>query len=543
MNRCIRRYFTATLAAALVAPLVAQPQQTTINPPPPAARRAPAQPRARKPKLVVLLAIDQFRYDYLTRFRPEYEAGLARLLGGGAVFTNAHYEHFPTVTAVGHSTMLSGATPSISGIVGNAWFDRETGKQVTSVSDDSTLQLGGAANRQGASPRRLLVSTVGDELKMANGKSRVIGISSKDRSAILPGGRMADGSYWFDTQTGEFVSSTYYFPALPQWVTRFNAAKHAEKYLGGSWKPFDSKSNGKLFESFGTKADPAFYSRIDRSPQGNELLVLFAEAAIDAEALGLDDYTDVLTISFSANDRIGHSLGPDSPQVRDISIQTDRIIGQLLTTLDRKVGAGQYVVVVTADHGVAPMPELMRQRKMPGGRMPEELVRAKVQEALAVKYGPGQWVVGYSGPAPYLNHALIQEKKLDLAEVQNLAADTVRQIPHIFRVYTRSQLTTGGVNEDLVDRRVRNGFHYKRSSDLFIVAEPYWLFEKGGTSHGTPFNYDSHVPLIFYGPGIKAGRYHGRVAVNDIAPTLATMLEVETPSGAMGRVLDEMFSR
>jgi hypothetical protein len=497
----------------------------------------------KKPKLVVAITIDQFRYDYLNKFRASYTGGLARLLDQGAVFTNAYYEHFPTVTAVGHSTILSGATPSISGIVGNEWYDRETGKQVTSVSDDTVDLLGSDAGKGGASPRRLLVSTIGDELKMANGKSKVVGLSSKDRSAILPVGRMADGAYWFDVSSGNFVSSSFYFKQLPDWVVRFNQNRVVDQWAGRDWTAFDAKGETKPFLKLPQKGEKNYYNLLDRSPFHNDLLELFAEAALDGEQLGSHDVTDVLSVSFSANDRIGHAVGPDAPQVRDIAVWTDRTLGRLLDFVDKKVGAGNYVAFLTADHGVAPLPEVMRDRRMPGGRIPEGAVLNAVQGALATRYGAGDWVVGKSGPAPYLNYKLIREKKLDLEEVENTAAAAVRELPHIYRVYTRWDLRRGNALDDMVDRRVRAGFHYQRASDLFIVSEPYWLFEASGTSHGTPYNYDAHVPIVFLGMGIKPGRYDMRIAVNDIAATLATMLDIEPPSGSSGRVLTEMLQQ
>jgi hypothetical protein len=501
-----------------------------------AAAAVPAAP-APKPKLVVNIAIDQFRYDYLTRFQSHYTGGLKRLLDRGAVFTNGYYEHFPTVTAIGHSTMLTGATPSVSGIVGNEWYDRESGKQVTSVSDDESVLLGGKG--RASSPKRLLVSTVGDELKIARGpQAKVIGISSKDRSAILPAGRMADGAFWFDTSSGNFVSSTFYFQALPAWAEKFNASRVSQQWLGKEWVPDEG---GKPFLALGAKADRTYFNNLDRSPFSNDLLIAFAQAAIEGEDMGSDDIPDLLSVSFSANDRVGHSLGPDSPQVRDISIQSDRTLGRFFEYLDKRVGPDNYLVVLTADHGVAPMPEMMQSRRMPGGRMPEGVVLRAIENALTQRWGEGPWVIGKSGPAPYFNLETIHAKKLTREEVEEAAAAAVREVPHIYRVYTRTQLRRGNVLDDFVDRRVRNGFHYQRASDLFVVSEPYWLFEAAGTSHGTPYNYDAHVPVVFMGPGIRAGRYHKRVAVNDIAPTLATVLDVENPSGSSGRVLDEMF--
>jgi predicted AlkP superfamily pyrophosphatase or phosphodiesterase len=501
---------------------------------------------AKKPKLILTIVIDQFRYDYLTRFRTDYKGGLARLLDHGAVFTSAHYEHFPPVTAVGHSTVLSGATPSLSGIVGNEWTDRETWKEVTSVSDDRTHIVGGS-KEVGASPRRLLVSTVGDQLKMANnGQSKVIGVSIKDRSAILPGGRMADAAYWFEPATGNFVSSDYYFEALPLWAAKYNDSRSVNKYLGRGWVPFDAKPGATPYTTLPSQPDKKFYDALERTPYGNEIIEQFAEAALDGEKLGRNSSTDILTVSFSSNDRIGHTLGPDDPQIRDISIQTDRIIGQLIQFAESKAGAGNVLVILTADHGVSPIPAVNEKRRMPGGVLSYDTIRKKLQSALSARYGDGDWVVSKAAlQTPFLNRPLILSKKLDETEVQNTAADAIRAIPHVARVYTRSQLLRGALLDDVVDRRVRRGFNAERSADLFIVAEPYWVIQKEatGTTHISPYNYDTHVPVILMGPGIKPGRYNAKIEVNDIAPTLANMLDVEVPSGSVGRVLDEALEK
>ncbi len=484
-----------------------------------------------KPKLVLAIAVDQFRYDYLTRFRDQYNGGLARLLTRGAVFVNARYEHFPTVTAIGHSTFLTGATPSMSGIIGNDWYDREAGKSVTSVSDDSVRVLGGEGDG-GASPRRLLVSTVGDELKIAHdGRPRVFGISIKDRSAILPSGHMADGAFWFDQKTGRFVSSTYYFADLPAWVKDFNAGNPAGQYRGAAWL------NRKMPD-----VPEKLYPAIPSSPFGNELIESLAERAMQSEQLGKRGETDLLALSFSSNDFIGHAFGPDSPEVREISLRTDRLFDKLFRFLDAQVGMQNVLVVLTADHGVAPLPEIAAGRKMPGGRMPAGSIRDTVEAALTAKYGPGKWILSPSEHSLYLNLDVIREKKLDRADVDRTAAQAALTIPHVFRVYTREQLMNGEALEDQVGRRVMNGFYVRRSADVYILLEPYWMFSARGTTHGTTFSYDAHVPVIFMGSGIKAGRYYEPVAVNDIAPTLAAILDIETPSGSVGRILSDIFT-
>lgn len=522
-----RRTFTALAACTILACLI------------------PAQPKnePKKPKLVIGIVIDQFRYDYLTRFRADYSGGIGRMLTRGAVFTNAFYQHFPTVTAVGHSTVMTGATPSISGIIGNEWFDRESAKQVSSVSDPLEKRLGGKPG-EGASPRRLLVSTLGDELKTASrGKSRVVGISIKDRAAILPSGHYCDGAYWFDGETGNFVSSTFYFADLPGWAKAFNASRRPDHYVNAEWKPLVPSPEYPAFsKKMAGALGPSFYGALEGSPYGNELIEEFAEQAIEGEQLGRHAGTDVLTVSFSSNDYVGHELGPDAAEVRDMAIRVDRTIGKLFEFVDRRVGLAETVVVLTGDHGVPQVPEVLAERKMPGGRLSGKTITEAMNTALTERFGDGKWIVGYTGPAPYFNRELIRSKKLDETEVERVAADVVARLPHIFRVYTREQLSRGAFADDEIARKVVNGYFPSRASDLFIMEEPYWIQAAHGTTHGSPFGYDSHVPVIFMGPKVKAGRFDANVAPNDIAPTLATMLDVETPSGSVGRVLEEMLT-
>jgi len=491
-------------------------------------------------RMVLLIAIDQFRYDYLTRFREEYNGGLDRLLKNGANFVNTNLEHYPTVTAIGHSTMLTGATPKISGIVGNDWYDRESGKSVTSVSDDSTRLVGGSPGA-GASPRRLLVSTVGDEIKRAHrDHAKVIGISLKDRSAILPSGHMADAAYWYDNKTGDFVTSTYYFQELPPWVQAFNKRHSAETYAGMEWR-FDNTSPSGLFK-MPTEIGPKLAAAVYSSPFGNTMLEQFAEETISQEKLGQRDSVDLLTVSFSSNDAVGHSFGPDSPRVHDMCIRTDRELGQLFAYLDHLVGMEHVLVVLTADHGVMPMVEQLQQDRMPGGRMAEPTLFDPLRHALEARFGTGEWLLSTAGTSPYLNRKLISEKGLDPREVERVAAVAIAGVPHVARVYTREQLLMGQVSGDKLSERIVRSFNNVRSGDLEVLLEPYWIRGGTGTTHGTPYSYDSHIPLIFMGPGIKTGRYARPAALNDVAPSLATLLDIETPSGSVGRPLAEMMS-
>jgi hypothetical protein len=494
-------------------------------------------------RLVLLIAVDQFRYDYLTRFRTDYSAGIKRLLTDGAVFTDANLEHYPTVTAIGHATMLSGATPAVSGIIGNDWFDRATGAVVTSVSD-ATVKLLGSTTDLAASPRRLLVGTLGDELKMASrlprgarDGPRVFGVSLKDRSAILPVGRGADAAYWWDTATGAFVTSTYYVGDLPEWVRRFNERKPADAHAGASWQALSPPSVS--LGTFPAERGTALYNAVYGSPFGNELLLEFAGALLTRERLGTDDATDVLSVSFSSNDSVGHTYGPDSPQVRDIAIRTDRTIGRLLNQIDDAVGLQHTLVVFTADHGVAPLPELLRERSLPGGRMTTRELFEPVQQALAARFGAGQWLLATAGSSPYLNDDLIAKLQLDASEVRRVAAAAVARVPHVARVYTRDDLLRGDVPDDRIGSRVLRGFNAQRSGDLEIILEPYWIRQAQGTTHGTPYGYDAHIPLILMGRGVRAGEYSDHAALNDLAPTLATLVGVEIPAGSAGRVLSE----
>jgi predicted AlkP superfamily pyrophosphatase or phosphodiesterase len=491
-----------------------------------------ASAQAPKPKLVLTIVVDQFRYDYLTRFRAGYNGGLEELLTKGAVFTNARYMHYPTVTAVGHSTVLSGALPAISGIIANEWYDRATKKNVSSVSDTKEKLLG--AEGEASSPRKLLVSTLGDEMRVVNANSKVIGISLKDRAAILPSGHMANGAYWFDNKSGGFVSSTFYFKDLPDWVKAFNGSKAADKYAGTEWM-------GKKFLPAGEKLNESLAA----SPWGNELIEAFAEHAVESEQLGKRGLTDLLTVSFSSNDYVGHAVGPDDPEVQDMAIRTDLLLRKLFAYLDKQVGMKDVLVVFTADHGVAPVPEVTQKRNMEGGRIPSGAVAKAVQSALEAKFGAGTWIEKLfdGGAMIYLNLDLIHEKNLDRAEVDRVAAEAARTVPHIFRAYTREQIMSNQTGTDVASQDVQNGFFPARGEDIVVIQEPYYLFGASGTSHSTPFGYDTHVPVIFMGPGVKAGKYYGSIAVNDIAPTLATMLSVEIPSGAAGRVLAEMFTK
>jgi hypothetical protein len=387
-----------------------------------------------------------------------------------------------------------------------------------------------------------MVSTVGDELKMAHPESRVVSMSFKDRSAILMGGRMADVALWWDTETGAFVSSTWYSTQLPGWAAAFNATRPADAWVGEEWRAYTGNGEeGRLLGRLPDAPGPGYYAGVYNSAFGNDLLVGMALAALKGEALGTREATDILAVSFSCNDAVGHGRGPHSAQVRDVTVRTDLALGDLLEAIDQQVGLSRTLVVVTADHGVAPVPEQMNAWRMPGGRFSRgELVNA-ASAALQKAFGKGEWLEGRAGSALYLNRELIEKKKLDPAAVQWVVARGIEAVPPTWRAYTRQQLLEGRVPPDPWSRRVLLSFHRERSGDVEILLEPYWMSSKAGTTHGTPYSYDTHIPLMFMGPGIRPGVYHDTVVLNDLAPTLTTMLGVETPSGSSGRALSEIL--
>jgi predicted AlkP superfamily pyrophosphatase or phosphodiesterase len=524
------------------------------------ASQRPAE-RARKPRLVLGIVIDQFRYDYLTRFEDLFgEGGFRRLLMHGAVFTNANYIYVPTVTAPGHATFMSGSAPAFHGIIANEWFERETDRRVESVTDDSVKPLGGKTS-ESRSPRRFVGSTLGDQLKLASaGKSKVIGIALKDRAAILPAGKGANGAFWYDDKSGEFVSSTYYFPDLPSWVKQFNQAHLADKYFNKKWEKLlpesayeRSQPDDSPFEKyrFGTKfpyvinggeskIGPKFYEQLDESPFANDYVVTFAKAAIEAEGLGQDEYTDLLTVSFSANDLVGHNFGPYSQEVEDMALRVDRSLADLFSYVDRKVGLANTIIVFTADHGVAPIPEHAQAVGLGGGRIDVKTITAAAETALDDRFGQDNWIRETVAGNIYLDYKTLERRHAKRDEIESVACEAVTKVVGVAECYTRTQLLAKQLTPGLISTRVLNDFYPERNGDVLFILKPYYMTRTGdGTTHGTPYSYDTHVPVIFYGYGIVPGSYSAVSSPSDIAPTLANVLKIEPPSSVVGRVLTE----
>ena len=573
------RFLVAVLTISLLASTITLGQ-----------RRAQGDVPPKRPRLVLLIVVDQFRYDYLERFGDLFAPnGLRRLMRQGASWTQSHYDHFPTYTAPGHGTMMTGAYPAETGIIGNEWLDRATGKRVTSVTDDTVELLGGGQNELASSPRRLLSSTLGDELRLVtNGRSKVIGISVKDRSAILPAGRHANGAYWFSTWSGNMVSSTYYFKELPGWVTEFNKGKPADKYFGAKWERLLSEAeylkragpDNPSWENVGsasgdTNAFPhtitggattpgrVFYNALEYSPFTNDILINFAQMAIVAEKLGQDDDTDVLTLSLSANDYVGHRFGPYSQEAMDVTLRTDLKIAAFLDVVQFWVGLPNTLVVLTADHGVSPIPEQAAALGLGGARLKTADLFATIRTAISARYNPqakspdpsADYLLksNESGPPRelfingnlYFNYEALKRDNINVEEFSQIVVSAALAFPGVARCFSRTQLQRGATSiTDPIERRVLHGFHPARSGDVVIITEPYkYLGDSINATHGSAYSYDTHVPTIIMGSGINPGRYIEPASPADIAPTLSALLRVTPPSNATGRVLIEAIKK
>lgn len=562
-NKTIARFIVVLLLAVMLLPRSGDAQRQT--PTRPSASRATVA----KPRLVLMIVVDQFRYDFLERFGDLFgNGGFKRLMNDGALFTNANYDYVPTFTACGHAAISGGSVPALNGIVGNAYFDRESGRVRVMVADDSAHLVTGKAISEGggaASPRTFIGTSIGDQMRLAsNFQSKVVAASLKDRSAVLPGGQRPNGAFWFSEADGEMVSSDYYFKELPAWVKKFDAGDRVDKYFGMKWErllpaeaykraqaenlPSQRSSLGARFPYVVTggeeKPGPRFYSAFTTTPFASEYLSEFAKSAVDAESLGADEYTDLLSISFSAPDLAGHYYGPDSQEIVDTYVRLDRVIADLLNYIDKKVGLANTIIAVTADHGVAPVPEYMRSKGFDAGRLSGREVSDTANKALVARFGEGKWVIGFVNDQLYLDQKLIFEKKVDPADAERVAGEAALAAAGVVNYFTRTQIVAGQMPTGPVARRVTNGFNRERSGDVWLIAKPFWFFAEGElpTTHGSAYNYDTHVPIILYGAGVRAGRYNGDCSPSDIAPTLAALLGVEPPSNLTGRVLVEALA-
>lgn len=505
-----------------------------------------------RPKLVVGIVIDQMKFEYLPRFWGKFgESGFKRLVGDGYLFANHHYDYVPTYTAPGHASIYTGTTPAVHGIVANDWYDRTANKLVSAV-EDASVQTVGADDAAGrVSPKNLLSTTVTDELKRLTPQAKVVALSIKDRSAILPGGHLADYAFWYDSGTGGFVTSTWYMDELPQWVRTFNERKLAHEYSRAVWEPLlpigeyteSDEDDAPWEDPFDDERAAVFPHRMNgslvriiTSPFGNELLGAFAKAAVQALKLGEDDTPDFLAISFSSPDYVGHRFGPRSVEIQDIYLRLDRELAGLLSFLDEEVGEGNYLVFLTADHGVVEFPQSLRQRGLPGGKFDNARMVQQLQQHLAQKYGEGEWISRYVNQQVYLNRELIAQRELSLTSVQNEIATLLRIFEGVVATNTSHNYATMAYSAGL-ESFYQRGFFFGRSGDVFVHLGSGWLDSVEPTSHGSPYNYDTHVPLVFYGWRIPRGKTSRRTVTPEIAPTVSWILGIPFPSGSEGRIL------
>ncbi|MEM9338868.1 MAG: alkaline phosphatase PafA [Bacteroidota bacterium] len=517
-----------------------------------------------QPKIVVGIVIDQMRQDYLYRFFHQFsDGGFKRLLKEGYSFKNAHYNYVPTYTAPGHAAIYTGTTPAYNGIIANNWFSREKGRSVYCVADETVSGVGGADKSGKMSPKNLQVSTITDELRLAsNFQSKVVGVSIKDRGSILPAGHNPTGAYWFDSNTGNFMTSTYYLDQLPKWAKSFNRKRLVIKYLNQDWLPLlpmeqytSSTEDDVAYERAFKGQDKAVFpyslkgltesnglGLIRTTPFGNTIVLDMAMAAIEGEELGMDSFTDFLAVSFSSTDYVGHAFGPNSIELQDTYLRLDLEIKRLLDYLDSKFEQ-EYLVFVTADHGVVNVPLFLSDNKLSGGYLnvknTDTFLQEKVQEAL----GEGEWIIHASNDQLFLNRELINERKLALGDVQEIVKNIALQIPEVTEAYTATELAKRN-GTSLVRQLMENGFNTKMSGDVVTRLKAGYIddgYGKAGTTHGSGYAYDTHIPMLFYGWNIPKGQSVRKVAITDIAPSLSMLLNTSLPNATTGQPLFELF--
>jgi predicted AlkP superfamily pyrophosphatase or phosphodiesterase len=518
-----------------------------------------------RPKLVVGIVVDQMRYDYWYRYFDKYsEGGFKRLLRDGFNCRNHHYHYAMTVTAAGHAAVYTGSIPAISGMVANEWFDQKLGRTVYCV-DDSTVQTVGSTNPKAGkmSPKNLLVSTITDQLRIGtNFQSKVVGVAIKDRGSILPAGHTANAAYWFDTKTGNWITSDYYMKDLPNWVKNYNARKRPSELMQLGWKPLlpldqytESTADNKPYESklVGTTSPTLpqdlagvagdAYGILATTPHGNTITKEIALEALKNEDLGKGTATDFLAVSFSTPDYVGHAFGPNSVEEEDTFLKLDQDIAEMLKAFDEQVGKGNYMVFLSADHGVMDVPGFWKEHKLPAGILDVAKMNSNLKEKLKATFGEGEYVRSTDNYQIYLNHQTLSDKKISVEDITKIARELFLPLDGVAEVVNLREIGKANLNDYLLTL-YKNGTHAKRSGDVQIVVEPGWFAGRlTGTTHGTPYNYDTHIPLLFYGWGIEKGETFERTAVADTAPTVAAMLKILEPSGSVGKVIQAVMKK
>jgi arylsulfatase A-like enzyme len=493
-----------------------------------------------RPKLIVIIVIDQFRGDYPERYRDRFvENGFRLFLDRGAAFVNCSYDYANTHTAPGHATLFTGAYTDGHGIGANAWWnpDPEHPGLVTSVSDPATRLVGAAG--EGASPHNLRADTLGDELKLSTGgRSRVFAISLKDRSAVLPGGFAADAAYWIDHQTGAWITSSYYMKELPAWVQKLDQEKPAEKYWNREWKD----ASGQVLRTTAPQSGKGFYDIVGATPFANDYQFDFARELVAHEKLGTGPNTDLLAISLSANDILGHQVGPDSPEMHAMALALDRQLADFTSFLGRQLGLASVWIVLSADHGMAPLPAHASKLRLPAANFDAQALRTRINKALSARLGPGDYIKHMEWPITYLSEAAFAKANLKEADAERAVADALMKDPHVHGAYTRSQLEAGELPHTDLGRKYTHSYSPYGGWYVMAVPAPFDVGYPTGDDHGTPHTYDTHVPLYFYGLAFRPGIYRTHCEPVDMVATLASLLGINAPSASTGRVLTEALA-
>ncbi len=518
-----------------------------------------------KPKLVVGIVVDQMRWDYVNRFKPFFKSssGFIRFINEGASVDNTLIPYLPTVTACGHTSVYTGSVPALHGIAGNEWYDNVKQRKVYCVEDANVQTVGSNSISNGQmSPVNVWTTTLGDEFKLAtNFKSKVFGISLKDRGAIIPAGHSANGAFWYDNKTGNFISSSYYSKTLPTWVSNYNNLHRPDSLYNLDWNlslpasvyeancdidenTYESTPFGKEAKHF-PYALKSFiakdYGKISTTPYGNTIIVELAKQAIANEAMGADDITDLLAVSFSSPDYIGHSFGPDSWETMDSYIKLDELLADFFTYLDKQVGKDNYTVFLTADHAVANIPAFNKKHQIPGGLSSEAAMRNEIGAMLTAK-GLSASLISFIGEGNiYFNHPLMDSLKISQNILVDLVSSFLEKKQDVLQIVASRHAATAPLPASLRERIV-NGYTPQRSGDLVIINKSGYVDGFAtGTSHGTLYNYDAHIPLLFFGKGIKKASVHRETYMTDIAPTISALLGIQMPSGSIGKPILEVL--
>ena len=520
----------------------------------------------KQPKLVVGIVVDQMRYDYLTRYWDRYgEGGFKKLVNEGFNCKNMNYNYMPTYTGPGHASIYTGTSPSGNGIIANEWYDKVLKKAVYCTGDEAFKTIGSNSRNGKMSPKNLLSTTISDELKLAtNNRGKVIGLSLKDRGAILPADHKADAAYWYDGgDVGQWISSSFYMEELPLWMQKINAKNNSNSYLEKSWEtlyPIESYSasiadDNKYEGAFEGEVAPVFphqlselrvanhnYSLIKYTPFGNTILKELALSAIVEEGLGKDEFPDFLTISFSSTDYIGHQYGPLSVEVEDTYLRLDKELEEILIYLETNFEKNEVLVFLTADHGAVQVPQYLIDNDLPAGYFDGEAFSAELNSFLKEKYNSDSLIANVSNYQIFLNHNYIERKGLNVVAIENVIARFCLSQKGISKAVTASNLMSTSFTDNILGNAQR-GFHQSRSGDVLFVLVSGWIPAgySTGTTHGSPYRYDTHVPMLWYGAGIKNGASDKYFVIADIAATLSALLTIQPPSSCSGAPILELM--